>query len=123
VISLVLSRFHDHALVPPSVLRNDALMHGDAIDTSTTSDAPAHAPAKPDAPDALPQRKFVRVIERHPNGLVRFEFAVGWPDLSCELVLPQADFDEFCRRHAVEFMTEPADAGINTLPPSEPSQP
>ena len=36
-----------------------------------------------------PERKFVRVIEQHANGLVEFEFAVGEPELSAELVLPQ----------------------------------
>jgi phenol/toluene 2-monooxygenase (NADH) P0/A0 len=54
---------------------------------------------------AAPHRKFVRVLERHPNGFVKFEFAVGWPDLACELALPQALFDEFCAHHHVEFMT------------------
>lgn len=82
---------------------------------------PEDAPAA--AGEALPQRKFVRVIERHPNGLMRFDFAVGWPDLSCELVLPHALFDEFCSRNAVEFMTEPAQAGINTLAKPEPASP
>jgi hypothetical protein len=79
--------------------------------------------ARTDPSPAVPQRKFVRVIEQHPNGLVRFDFAVGWPDLSCELVLPHALFDDFCRRNAVEFMTEPAAPGINTLPSPEPSEP
>jgi phenol hydroxylase P0 protein len=50
-------------------------------------------------------RKFAHVLERHVNGLVRFEFAVGWPDLGCELVLPSAMFEAFCQQHQVEFMT------------------
>jgi phenol/toluene 2-monooxygenase (NADH) P0/A0 len=98
-------------------------MARDTLDIASTGAAASNAAAQPNAADGPPQRKFVRVIQQHHNGLVRFEFAVGWPDLSCELVLPQPDFDEFCRRHAVEFMTEPADAGINTLPLPEPSQP
>ena len=57
-----------------------------------------------------PPRKFVRVLERHANGLVRFEFAVGWPDLGCELVLPAAMFEGFCKHHAVEFLTADANA-------------
>jgi phenol hydroxylase P0 protein len=32
-------------------------------------------------------RRFVRVTQRQPNGLVAFEFSVGWPDMSVELVL------------------------------------
>ena len=43
-----------------------------------------------------PERKFVRVIEQHANGLVEFEFAVGEPELCAELVLPQAAFSAFC---------------------------
>ncbi len=60
-------------------------------------------------------RKFVRVTDRRPNGLVAFEFAMGWPDLTAEMVLPEAMFDEFCNRHQVEFLTEPADEplGVN----------
>jgi len=69
------------------------------------------------------ERRYVRVIEQGANDLVRFEFAVGWPDLSCELVLPLAAFDEFCRKHAVVFLDQAADQGINTLPPPERSQP
>ena len=84
---------------------------------------PGAVAARPEPGPAVPQRKFVRLIERHPNGLVRFDFAVGWPDLSCELVLPGALFEDFCRRNAVEFMTEPAAPGINTFPSPEPSQP
>ena len=66
---------------------------------------PAESPASP------PARKFVRVLERHANGLVRFEFAVGWPDLSCELVLPHALFDDFCRAQRVEFLDDEAQEG------------
>ncbi len=40
--------------------------------------------------------RFVRVLQRGPGDLVRFEFAIGWPDLSAELVLPQAAFASFC---------------------------
>lgn len=84
---------------------------------------PADLGTEPGAGESVAKRKFVRVIESHANGLVRFEFAVGWPDLSCELVLPRAAFDDFCQRNAVEFMTEPAAAGINTLPAPEPLEP
>ena len=72
---------------------------------------------------SVAKRKFVRVIENHSNGLVRFEFAVGWADLSCELVLPRQVFEDFCERNEVEFMTEPAAPGINTLPAPEPFEP
>jgi phenol/toluene 2-monooxygenase (NADH) P0/A0 len=64
----------------------------------------------PDPVDALPRadvsRKFVRVVERHPNGVVAFEFSVGWPDLGAELALPQPLFEQFCARHAVERLPD-----------------
>ena len=34
-------------------------------------------------------RKFVRVLQRRGNGLVEFEFSIGWPELAVELMLPQ----------------------------------
>ncbi len=48
-----------------------------------------------------PEKKFVRIIETHANGLVEFEFAVGEPELFVELLMGQAAFDEFCVMHAV----------------------
>lgn len=58
------------------------------------------------ADDALPvcdtRLKYVRVTERRPDGLVAFEFSIGWPELAVELMLPAAAFDEFCARHAVQ---------------------
>ena len=46
-------------------------------------------------------RKFVRVIGTLPNGLIEFEFAIGDPEVSAELVMPKAAFDEFCRVNQV----------------------
>ncbi len=57
-------------------------------------------------PGVLSQR-FVRVLRRGPGDLVRFEFAIGWPDLSVELVLPSASFDAFCaREHTLPWPAE-----------------
>ncbi len=47
------------------------------------------------------RRKFVAVKEISADGNVRFDFAIGWPELSVELALPQAAFDEFCVRNRV----------------------
>jgi len=47
-------------------------------------------------PNFNPNLKFVRIIELHANGLVEFEFAVGEPELFVELLMAQAQFDEFC---------------------------
>ncbi len=55
-------------------------------------------------------RKYVCVREVGADGNVRFDFAIGWPELSVELVLPQAAFDEFCRRNDVR-MTLPTEMG------------
>lgn len=60
-------------------------------------------------PDAEPttveiKQKFVRVTEVRPGGLVCFEFAIGWPELFVELMLPQPAFDEFCARNQVHIL-------------------
>ena len=52
-------------------------------------------------PHFNPSLKFVRIIEQHANGLVEFEFAVGEPELFVELLMAQAQFDEFCVMHGV----------------------
>lgn len=49
-------------------------------------------------------RRFVRVTERRGDGLVAFEFAIGWPELSVELLLPAAAFAEFCERNQVQLL-------------------
>ena len=41
-------------------------------------------------------RKFVRVLKRRDNGFIEFEFSIGWPELSVELMLPERDFEAFC---------------------------
>jgi len=48
-------------------------------------------------------RRFVRVTDES-GPFVEFDFAIGWPELSVELVLPRAAFDDFCRRNAVTFL-------------------
>jgi phenol hydroxylase P0 protein len=45
--------------------------------------------------------RFVRVLEQRPGGLVTFEFAIGWPELAVELMLPAAAFDAFCAANKV----------------------
>lgn len=62
----------------------------------------------PEQPAAVNLRaKYVRLIERRPDGQVSFEFSIGWPELSVELMLPAAAFDEFCVRHEVNWRDEP----------------
>jgi phenol/toluene 2-monooxygenase (NADH) P0/A0 len=59
--------------------------------------------------DPLPvdlTRKFVRVTQVRDDGLVAFEFSIGWPELAAELVLPRAAFNEFCAKHQVKRLDD-----------------
>jgi phenol/toluene 2-monooxygenase (NADH) P0/A0 len=68
--------------------------------------APTSATNPPSPIDKLPAcdttRRYVRVIEERSDGLVAFEFAIGWPELSVELLLPAAAFAEFCAVNRVQ---------------------
>ena len=55
-----------------------------------------------DLPACDTTRRFVRVTEERADGLVAFDFAIGWPELSVELLLPAAAFAEFCIANRVE---------------------
>ena len=73
-------------------------------------------PASPAAPDPVVcdlSRKFVRVLRESADGLVAFEFAIGWPDLAVELAMPRPMFEEFCSRQQVERLAD--DAASPTL--------
>lgn len=60
-----------------------------------------HAPTTDPSPPLDLSKRYVRLLERRPDGLVSFEFSIGWPELAVELMLPSAAFDEFCRKHQV----------------------
>lgn len=47
------------------------------------------------------QRRFIRIVQEHDNGMVEFEFAVGEPQLFVEMVMPRAEFADFCRMQGV----------------------
>jgi len=51
-----------------------------------------------------PANKFVRVIELRKDGFVEFEFAIGEPELFCEMIMPASAFDEFCQINRVLFL-------------------
>lgn len=51
--------------------------------------------------DFDPRRKFIRVVDARPNGMVEFEFAVGEPGLFVEIVMPAAEFRQFCQDQGV----------------------
>lgn len=47
-------------------------------------------------------QRFVRVLERRADGLVAFEFSIGWPELAVELMLPAPAFEAFCANNRVQ---------------------
>lgn len=46
--------------------------------------------------------RFVRVLERRADGLVSFEFSIGWPELAVELLLPAPAFEAFCAHNRAQ---------------------
>ena len=48
--------------------------------------------------------RFVRVLERRTDGLVSFEFSIGWPELAVELMLPEAAFEAFCANNKLSLI-------------------
>ena len=52
-------------------------------------------------------RRYVRVLRRLSSGCVLFEFALGDPDTTVEMVLPAAAFTEFCAHNHVVILGEP----------------
>jgi phenol hydroxylase P0 protein len=66
----------------------------------------------PQAPTATDERicdvtrKYVRIKQVRADGLVCFEFAIGWPELFVDLMLPRAAFDDFCVRQHVQLLSD-----------------
>lgn len=59
-------------------------------------------------------RRYVRVREMRSDGFVEFDFAIGEPGLSVELILPLKDYEEFCRiNKAISLTAEQAAAVDN----------
>lgn len=50
-------------------------------------------------------RRYVRDRELYQRGHVQFGFAIGDPELAVELSLPLRACQEFCRTHAVTYLT------------------
>lgn len=51
-------------------------------------------------------RKFVRIKQVRADGLVCFEFAIGWSELFVDLMLPRSAFDDFCVRQQVQLLSD-----------------
>lgn len=64
-------------------------------------------------------RRFVRVTEERADGLVAFDFSIGWPELSVELLLPRAAFEEFCATNRVMRLEPRAEAPTPVDNPEE----
>jgi phenol hydroxylase P0 protein len=64
-------------------------------------------------------RRFVRVTEERADGLVAFDFSIGWPELSVELLLPRAAFEEFCATNRVIRLEPRAEAPTPVDNPEE----
>ena len=68
-----------------------------------TAPRSTHLPLPADEPLVVDtSRRFVRVTERRADGLVAFEFSIGWPELAVDLLLPAAAFADFCERNRVQ---------------------
>ncbi|MBZ9783081.1 phenol hydroxylase subunit [Pseudomonas sp. REP124] len=52
--------------------------------------------------DQMP--RYVRVRSGPDDTFVEFDFAIGFPDLFVELVLPRKAFDQFCEVNHVQHM-------------------
>lgn len=50
--------------------------------------------------------KFVHITNQTQQGLIEFDFSVGNPTLYVELALPVKQFEEFCKKNEVKFLTK-----------------
>ena len=71
-------------------------------------------PATADAIACDVSRRFVRVLQTRANGLVEFEFSIGWPELAVELMLPQLAFEAFCQINRVQRLDDGTATPVST---------
>lgn len=83
-------------------------------DTAPADDRGLPAPLACDT-----SRRYVRVTEERADGLVAFDFSIGWSELSVELMLPRAAFDEFCATNHVIRLEPRAEAPTPVDNPEE----
>lgn len=57
--------------------------------------------------------RYVRFRELRADGYVLFDFAIGEPDLSVELVLPLPAYQAFCRSNHVTYLTREEIAALD----------
>jgi phenol hydroxylase P0 protein len=57
--------------------------------------------------------RFVRVRSTAEEPFVEFDFAIGYPELYVELVLPRVAFEQFCASNRVQHMNAQQSAAID----------
>lgn len=64
--------------------------------------------------------RFVRELRESADGLVAFEFAIGWPDMAVELAMPRPLFEAFCHQNQVQRLPPYAKgASASPWPPQD----
>lgn len=63
-----------------------------------------YEPAAAPTPSFDPTKKFVRVNRIRYDGFIEFEFAIGDPGLSLELIMPLHAYRTFCQMNAVAHL-------------------
>lgn len=64
------------------------------------------------------RQRWVRVTGERAGGFIEFDFAIGEPDLTVEMILTPEAFAEFCAANRVE-MLPPRDPEAGTDEPSD----
>ena len=60
----------------------------------------------PPAPRAFDvTQRYVRFRDRRDDGFVEFDFSIGYPELSVELVMNLRDYQAFCVANRVIYLT------------------
>jgi len=76
-------------------------------DTHKEAAMPSHSPdAEPASRVFDVTRRYVRVRERRDDGFVEFDFSIGDPGLSVELVMSAPDYESFCATHHVFHLSD-----------------
>ncbi len=50
------------------------------------------------------RKRFVRIVRERANGFIEFEFAIGEPEVSIEMILRREAFAEFCQNNQVQML-------------------
>ncbi|MFJ4452996.1 phenol hydroxylase subunit [Pseudomonas sp. NPDC089392] len=68
----------------------------------------------PATPSFEQMPRYVRVRSEPDAAFVEFDFAIGYPDLFVELVLPRSAFASFCTSNRVRHMDAAMAAAVDT---------